>query len=588
MTEHEKLPQAKHTQPGSLAAMQWVEQSDIPPPVINTLCAELDIHPGTAQVLAGRGYQDAQSAHDFLHPGPSGLHSPFLLKGVREAVQRIIRAIEQYEKILIFGDYDVDGTSGTTLLFGFLKRLGARVQYFIPNRVDDGYGFTEEALAKIRAWDVDLLITVDHGSTAHGAAEALGRMGVELIITDHHQFDTQVPQALALVNPVQPGCPYPFKELSATGVVYKLVTALDATLDEMGYYRTRGLRRTEPEYFLDLVAMATVADMSPLVGENRVLVRMGLEVLNTHLKPGLSGLVKESRVRGPITPSVIAFKLAPKINALGRIDDPRMAMKLLLSRSYTEGRRLARRMADINRERQVIEREAFNRAQEQVAGMDGHAGLVLVGHDWHPGVVGPIATRIAYASGRPTVVLTPQPVDAMGGSARSQGVSVLGMLDDCAGLLERYGGHPNACGLSMPAGNLADFTRHFRDVAERHAGSAEDVPRELRIEAWVPPQALNGSLLNELLRLAPFGYGNPEPVLAVRGLAVNGPTIFKSRHLRFHVVSHDGGEMEAYAWNHSEWELRCTQDYDIAFVPQIPPSHHMPPQIRVLDIKQSA
>jgi single-stranded-DNA-specific exonuclease len=582
------MDDSKQARRRSLSDRTW-EEPAAPPhaDALRSLRDALGISEGFARVLAARGLANADEAHAYLHPDANQIHSPFGMLGMREAVQRIIRALENYEKILVFGDYDVDGTAGAGILYGYLKRLGGRAHYFIPNRMSDGYGFTPASIRKIAEWKADLVITTDHGSTDVDAPGLLRKLGIDLIITDHHQLGPTRPDAVALVNPQQPGCPYPYKGLAAAGVAYKVVCALDEQLTEQGYWSVHGLCHTSPDYFLDLVALATVADMAPLLGENRILVKLGLDVLNSRLRPGLSGLVKECRIRGPITPTVIAFKIAPKINALGRVGDPRVGMQLLLSHSFTEGRRLARHLVDVNRERQEIERGVYADACEQMEAMPDHPALILVGHRWHPGVLGSIATRIAFQSRRPTVVLSHQEAPQVIGSARSsENYNVLRILEDCQDLLERFGGHPSAAGLMLHQPNLMAFTRFFQDAAKRDAAMACGGKDRIKIETWIEPEWLTREFLEEVAQMSPFGHGNPEPVVGVRGFTVHDPAVFNTRHLRFSLACHDGQPLDAYAWDRSEWDVQALARYDIAFMPQLS-ADGARAQIRVLDLKHA-
>ena len=573
----------------SLSNQQWHDPEHQPCETgVRALSRALGITPEFGCLLAARGLEDPEAAHDFLNPHESQLHPPLLMADMDVAVRRILRGVENYEKILIFGDYDVDGTAGAVILYSYLKRLGARVFYYIPHRITDGYSFTESTLKKVVDWGVDLVITTDHGSTEMEAPEALKRHGIDLIITDHHHLGPAKPRAVALVNPHQPGCPYPFKDLSAAGVAYKVIGALDEHLEGINFWNRHGLRRTPPGYFLDLVALATVADMSPLLGENRVLVKLGLELLNSKMRPGLSGLVRESRIRGPITPNTITFKLAPKINALGRVGDPRVGMRLLLSHSFTESRRLARHVMDTNRQRQKIEREVYQRAMTLMEAMPEEPATILVGLDWHPGVIGSIASRIAFQTHRPTVVLTRQGEQELGGSARGgKHHNVLGALQACQSLLHRFGGHRNAAGLALLRENLPAFSQDFQAASARecfHDGTGGD--EGVRIETWIEPKALTPRFLEELNLLSPFGFGNPEPVIGVRGFKVRDPAVFNNRHLRFQLPCGNGGHLDAYAWDCSDWELNSSQRYDIAFMPQMfSGARGLEAQVKVLDLK---
>jgi single-stranded-DNA-specific exonuclease len=555
----------------SLSNQNWIESpSDYPEDSLDLLCRRLNVSRALGRILAARDLLDADAAERFLHPGEHQLHSPHLMRGMREAVERIHEALVNYQKILIFGDYDVDGTASTSILFNYLKRLGARVQYYIPHRLEDGYGFSPVTLAKFKGWGIDLLITADHGSTAVDGALALEKEGIDLIITDHHRLGRVRPRCVALVNPHQEGCAYPFKELAAAGVAFKVVCALDDFLSEDNYWDTHGICRTAPNYYLDLAALATVADMTPLIGENRILVSLGLELINSRPRPGLSGLIKECNVRGAVSPSVISFKLAPKINALGRIGDPRMGVRLLLSHSFTESRKLARLLVGINQERRRIEQEVLAMATRQMDAAGDVPAYVLVGGDWHPGVIGSIATRVAFQTRKPTVVLTCHHSTQVVGSARSwNGCNMLNLLAACEPLLNRFGGHPSAAGLSLSPANLEAFTLRFHE-AVRHAtelGSGCGA-NDLEIDTWVTPDMLEGRFFEEVAQLSPFGYCNPEPVVAMRGMTVANHSWFQNRHLKFSLFCPNGREHQANAWDHPDWDLAGSHTYDVAFVPQ--------------------
>ncbi|MBI3994326.1 MAG: single-stranded-DNA-specific exonuclease RecJ [Candidatus Lambdaproteobacteria bacterium] len=554
---------------------------------IREISRVLNISEGFGQVLAARGLMDPTEARRFLNPGPEQMHDPACMLGVRPAVLRIHRALEQHESILIFGDYDVDGVASTAILYSYLKRLGARVYYFIPDRLEDGYSLTPQAIEKIRNWGVELVITVDHGSTSVEGALTLRREGIDLIITDHHRLGHDRPAAMALVNPQQEDCAYPFADLAAAGVAYKLLCALDRHLTSINYWDTRGICHTAPDYYLDLVALATVADMAPLLGENRILVKLGLDLMNTKPRPWLAGLTKEANIRCAIAPSTINFKIAPKINALGRVGDPRLGVQFLLTHSFTEARRIARVMLEVNRQRQVLEQEVLALATAQLEECAEHPACVLMGENWHPGVIGSIAARIANQTGKPTVVLTQYRSPLVSGSARAHDrYSVLGALSGCADLLERYGGHPTACGLAMRPENLHDFTRRFNGIVEADRGADGGTGFDtLRLDAWIRPDAMSLQFVREITQLSPFGSRNPEPLLGIRGFSVANPSIFNNRHLRFNVSCPNGHSIDAFAWDQCQWELKLSQRYDIAFMPQLYEGPHGTRiQMKVLDL----
>ena len=577
---------------GCLCRQNWVNSAPKnSEDFLERVCRELGVSRAFGQILAARNLRDVGDAERFLRPGEQEFHPPLLMRDMEKAVERIHRALADYEKILIFGDYDVDGTASASILFSYLKRLGGRVQYFIPHRLQDGYGFTPAVIAKFRGWGTDLLITTDHGSTAVEGARLVAQAGMDIIITDHHRLGKTRPHCTALINPQQEGCSYPFKELSAAGVVFKLICALDDCLEENDFFNRRGVCRTSPNYYLDLVALATVADMTPLVGENRTLVKLGLEMMNTHPRPGLSGLIKECRIKGEISPSVISFKLAPKINALGRIGDPRVGVRLLLSHSHTESRRLARQMVGVNHERRAIEQEVLAMAAEQVDADGDLPAHVLVGGDWHPGVMGSIATRLAFQTGKPIVVLTLHVAGQAIGSARSRrGGNLLNLLAACEPLLNRFGGHPSAAGLSLDPENLDAFKQRFYEAV---VDAAETDPRQgpdnLEIEAWITPEMLTRQFFDEVERLSPFGHCNPEPVVAMREMRVSNFSGVPSRHLKFSLCCTNGQKIDATAWDHPEWDLADAHIYDVAFVPQIQNGANGPThQLKVVDMIRRA
>ena len=572
--------------PSGLSLSQRIWTPPTPPIESASLAALRDglgISAVFGEILAARNLLDVEEARRFLRPAEEQLHPADLMLGMEAAVERLRHGIENRDKILIIGDYDVDGAAATTILYNFLKRLGARAHYFIPHRVLDGYGLAPGTIRKIAAWKVDLVITADHGSTAVEGARLLAEQGIDLIITDHHRMGAEAPDCLAIVNPQQPGCPYPFKDLAAAGVAYKVVCALDEQLTRRDFWERNGLCHTAPSYYLDLVALATVADTSPLIGENRVLEKLGLDSINRRPRPGLSGLIREANVRGAISSEVISFKLAPRINSVGRVGNPLLGVQLLLSRSFTESRRLARLMNEANRERQNIEREVFDLAMRQLEGEDDQPVCILVGAKWHPGVIGSIAARVAMETRKPTVVLTLWEPHRLQGSARGWGGhNVLEALEACGSLLERFGGHPSAAGLALDAANLEAFTREFRRAAGGANGHHDSEPATLKIDAWISAETLTRDFLGELDRLSPFGAKNREPVVAVRGMALANASVFNSRHLKFDLICRDGGEIEGYAWNCADWEPLTSTRYDVAFIPQSPSNGK--PRVKVLDL----
>lgn len=503
--------------------LRWIlpEGDDGSQDAVRVVAAELGLHPVAARVLYTRGYRSPGEAEAFLSDALSALPDPFTMKGLAAAVERVARAVLERQKITIWGDYDVDGVTSTALLASFLRDLGFEASTYIPHRLSEGYGLNLAAIERIAADGTRLLVTLDCGITSHAEVSRANALGLEVIVVDHHAVPETMPPALAVLNPLQPGCGYPTKWLCAGGVTFNLCMGLRKHLRERGFFAGRA----EPnlKQSLDLVALATVADVVPLVGANRVLVMHGLRELTAARRPGVRALKDVSGLAGAeITAGQVGFRLGPRINAAGRLDDASVGLKLLLSRDLREALPLARALDSANAERQLIERAMLDSALEQAqAAVDrGARGLVLASDGWHPGVVGIVASRVVERFHRPTVLVGVR--DGLGrGSARSiEGFHLYEALKACSGLLAKFGGHKAAAGLSIAPDRLADFTRAFEDVALERL-TEEDLVGRCRIDAVVQPRELDERAAAALSRLAPFGMGNAEPVLASRGLSVS-------------------------------------------------------------------
>jgi single-stranded-DNA-specific exonuclease len=407
------------------------------------VCRELLIHPATAQVLINRGMTNPAEAFAFLYGAVH--HDPFRFLQMETVVDRIRRALERNERIFVFGDYDVDGITGTVALVDYLRRLGARVGYMVPNRLTEGYDLSPKVVAETKAEGYDLLVTNDCGVTAHEAGRHAKELGLDLIITDHHLPDERLPEALAVINANVSGSGYPFSGLAGVGTVFKVISALSSSLGG----------GPDPEEYLDLVALGTVADVSPLVDENRALVVAGLARMNSIPRLGLAALIDSAGLGGRrIGAKQLSYVLAPRLNAAGRIATAKVGVELLLSEDADEAYRLAMRVESLNRQRRQIEsettREAMAMAEDDIA-LEGVPVIVVGSEDWHPGVVGIVAARLADRFARPAMVF-----GEMGrGSARGYGdFNVIGTLDRCADLLEDYGGHLHAAGVRVRFANL--------------------------------------------------------------------------------------------------------------------------------------
>jgi len=528
------------------------------------LAGALRLHPLAARVLSARGHVDPALAGAFLEARLADLPDPFSMKGMRGAVDRILRALDAGERIAAYGDYDVDGVTSTALFAGFLRAAGGDVVTYTPHRLVEGYGLNRAAVEKLAAQRVKLLVTLDCGITSVEEVRAASTAGVDTIVVDHHTVPVELPQATAILNPHQPGCGYPSKELAAVGVTFALVMALRKTLREAGRF---GAERPEPNLkeALDLVALGTVADVVPLLGANRILVKWGLEELARTRRPGLEALKRVAGIaRGaPVGAGQVGFRLAPRINAAGRLDDAGRGVRLMLTTDAREAAALAAELDRENQARQEIERQILDEAVADAAARvkAGVHGLVLHRPGWHPGVVGIVASRIVERFHRPAVLVGA--IDGVGkGSGRSiEGFHLYDALAACAGHLVRFGGHKHAAGVTIePAAVPA-----FREAFEAHAAEAiapEQLVPRTRIDGWVEAGDVGERAATDLARLGPFGAGHPEPVWALRGPAARARKIgADGRHLKLLL----GGGVDAIGFGMGDRLDACGGEVEAAF-----------------------
>ena len=538
------------------------------------LAAELSLSPLLCQILINRGITDAEMARKFLAPSLHDLHDPYLLSGMDVSVRRIVTAIQMNEQIAVYGDYDVDGVTGTALLSTFFIALGLNVTSYIPDRRGEGYGLNSDAVRQLAEQDTRLLITVDCGSTAVEEVALAGQLGIDTIITDHHQPPETLPDALAIVNPHQQSCGYPNKHLCGVGLVFKLLTALRAHMRRAGVLPERlpNLKR-----HLDLVALGTIADVTPIRGENRVIVQHGLEELSRTLKPGLQALRQVSGRQGKsASVGEVGFQLAPRLNASGRLGSAEQSLRLLMARERAEAETLAAALDEVNRERRTlqadIEQSVHERIERQYGGTPP-AAIVLGDAGWHLGVVGIVAARIAETYHRPTFLLQ---ID--GNTARGSGRSIPAFdlydgLQHCAEWLEQFGGHRYAAGLTVAVDNLAALQEAFIRYADDRLG-AEDLRPVLRLESVVALANIDRAMVDELASLEPHGPGNPLPVLAASGVSITSSIRRlgkEGQHARFK-VEQDGRSLDVIAFRIAERVAEATEKgsmLDIAFVPVI-------------------
>jgi len=489
-----------------------------------------------ARLLVMRGINDCETAERFLTPSLSHLHSPYLLSGMKSAVDRLDAAIERKEGILIYGDYDVDGTTAIVILKTAIELCGGSADFHVPHRIKEGYDLRGDVIERAAAAGIHLIISVDTGIRAFAAADTAHRLGVDLIVTDHHlPGQNGMPTALAVLNPNQPGCEYPCKALCGAGVAFKLAQAL--------MERRLANRDQAPllKSFMKVVAIATIADAVPLTGENRVFAKLGLEALRSAVNPGLKALLEVAQVSGrPLTSGEVGFRIAPRINAAGRMDIARDVIELFSVKDADRARELANKLDQLNADRQTEERrilEAIHSRLEQEPALLNSFCLVIDGDGWHRGVIGITATRVVERYCRPTLVISRDGDEAHGSGRSIRAFHLLNALESCAPLFTRFGGHAHAVGFSMPAANLPELCIHLDAYARAHLSLADFEP-VLDLDAELEFDQITPDLFQALRRLEPFGVGNPEPVFGSRDLRLMAPPrVMKEKHVKLKLSS---------------------------------------------------
>jgi single-stranded-DNA-specific exonuclease len=517
------------------------------PELIRELSARHQLPRLVARILLNRGLIDTQDIAAFLEPGLEKLRPPFGLPDLEKAAARLAEAVRRGETVIVYGDYDVDGLTSTCLLHDFFRELGLDCLTYIPDRLREGYGLKLPALQEL-ARRAKLLVTVDCGiSDAAEVAWAMDQ-GLEVIVTDHHELPPELPPALAVVNPKRGGEDYPFADLAGVGVALLLALGVRANLRESGWFR----KHPEPNLrsCLDLVALGTAADVAPMQGENRILVREGLKVLEESRRPGLAALKEVAGLEGkPISYRDAVFRLAPRLNAAGRLGQARGALELLLSRDLAQARAQARYLSDLNRQRQGLEenlrRQALDLAQRQNLG--DRRVWVLAGEGWHPGVLGIVAARLAEEYHRPVALVSLEEGRGRGSARSVEGFHLFRGLMACEKILARFGGHQAAAGFEMAAGDVAALQEALEEAFVRQVGP-EHLKPTLKVDAQVQLEELDARFYRQLERLRPFGPGNPEPVLICAGVECLNSRIVGERHLKVQLAQ-NGCLMEAIAFD---------------------------------------
>ena len=546
------------------------------------LAGALEISPLLAQCLLNRGLGQAEVTARFLQPRLKNLADPFLIPNMAAAVDRLLAARARHELLVIFGDYDVDGVTSTALLSETLRALGWRIEHYLPHRLEEGYGLSRDGVERcLRQFAAQLLLAVDCGSTSVEVTAWLRERGIDVVVLDHHQVSDPAPAAVALVNPQLGGA---FRELCSVGLAFKLVHALLKRMREQGLPEAEAL---DLRAQLDLVALGTIADLVPLTGENRILVTAGLERLNTTQRPGLCALKLVAGTKGEAGSYEVAFQLAPRLNAAGRLEGAQDALRLLLTSDAQEAANLARNLDESNRRRQDIERSICHEITALLRPrFDADRDFVIVEGraEWHIGVVGIVASRVLQEFYRPTLILGSDGACWRGSGRSIEGFDLAASLRGCADLLLRHGGHAMAAGLSIDAAKIGPLRQRLNEMA-RAALSQEQLRPCLKLDAEVQWSELTLAQVEELARLDPVGQGNPTVRLALRGLShARAPWRMgkENQHVKFHVTT-GGSTLEAVWWNCRDAPLPDGR-FDLAFTPSVNEYNgRRSVQLRILD-----
>jgi single-stranded-DNA-specific exonuclease len=542
---------------------RWLLPSPDPRDIAALSCA-LRIAAPAAGILVHRGLRDPAAARRFLQPSLDDLHDPLTMRDMPRAVARLREAIRDGQKILIYGDYDVDGTISVVLLTKAIELAGGAAGHYVPHRLRDGYGMRPEVVETAAAEGVKLIVSVDTGIRAAEVVRRASELAVDVIVTDHHLPETELPPALAVLNPNRPDCPYPEKNLCGAGVAFKLAEALLATLP----WPPEKMRRVS-ESFLKLVAIATVADVVPLTGENRILVKHGLDGLRAVRNPGLRALLDVAGFTGNTVPTArqVAFQIAPRLNAAGRMDTAMAVIELFLTGDPARARELARQLHEQNAERRQVEDEIRDMCEGLVVD-ESSAALVYYGENWHRGVLGIVASRLVERLHRPVFVIGRNPEDGLAqGSGRSiPAFQLLEALEAMPDLFVRFGGHQHAAGVTLEAARVEEFRRRFNAYAAARL-RPEDFFPQTDVDAVIGFGDITDPGVQEVLALAPFGHGNPPPLLAALDVEVAGPpVVWNEKHLRV-MVRQNSRTLALKAWNFAAraGEMPSGARVDIAF-----------------------
>ena len=539
-----------------------------PSPHASNLADETGITPLEAQLLINRGITDTSSAKSFLTPRLSNLKDPMLLKDMDMAVEMIVGAIENEEKITIYGDYDADGITATALLVNFFSSIGIPVSYYVPNRLTEGYSLNPEAVEKMARDGVGLIITVDCGTSNRNELELAREREIKVVVTDHHQIPKDFEPICPVINPHRSDSSFPFQNLAGVGLAFFLAIAVRAALREQGWFR----ERPEPDlkHYLDLVALGTVADMVPLLEQNRILVKWGMERIRASSWPGIKAIQEIAVVNASgVTPHDIAFKFAPRLNAPGRMGSAKIGIEVLTTDDPAYAKDLAGEMNGLNSERQSVEQGILEQIDDTISteDLEDRKTLVVAGRDWHRGVLGIVASRLVDKYGRPALVLNIEDGRAVGSGRSIEGFNLHQALERLGHLFERFGGHYHAVGFALDAGNINVLDKELEGLAQEVLSEDDLIPK-VEIDAEVALADLTLQTLKHMEALSPYGSGNPEPIFCSHALQVLDSRIVGERHLKLK-VKQDGSVLEAIGFGLSDRHPLQGETINLAFTPQI-------------------
>ena len=562
---------------------RWNLKEVADPFEINYLADSLNISEILAKLLVLRNIKTFAQAKSFFRASLEDLYDPFLMNGMEVATHRVIEAVTNQEKILVYGDYDVDGTTSTAMLYMFLKKLEANVEYFIPNRVKEGYGISTQGIDYAKDLEVKLLISVDCGITAVDEVEYAKKFGIDTIICDHHQPKEKIPNCYALLDPIKPNCNYPFKFLSGAGVTFKLIQGI---CERIG-------KHEEPMEYLDLVALSSAADIVPLIDENRVLVKEGLALINSAPRPGIKALLDSAKIiPGNLNSGQIVFGLAPRINAVGRLSEAKTAVELMITNDDDEATRLALVLEKENYERRKIDVDTLAEAIEKVVdSVDIVEDLAIVLHEenWHPGVIGIVASRLVEKYYKPTVMLTT--IDGIAkGSARSiASFNIYEALKECEDLLIHFGGHEAAAGLAVELDKIDEFRKRFLKIVKEKIDRKDLIP-EITIDSKIKLSEITAKFIRIAEQFSPFGPRNMRPVLWAEDVRAISSRTISGKHLVLTIKQEDCDKVfDCIAFNMSEFSPLINGGnvkFDTVFsIDQMFKDGKVFPQFRIKDIK---